>query len=236
MWPALAVPTCSSLMHSLITAFWILSTAFYWSSPCKGHWHSLLLKPVITFQSLSYSLPAALNSADHFGFMKLFPCLLWHPLTLWFLFPSFLHELLFHYSFLKCQWSEVKLLSRVRLFATSWTVACQVPPSMEFSRQGYWSGLPFPSPGDLPDPGIEPGSPALQADSTIWATWEGRNASVSSLHLFSSYSTARGSSSRHHNSLQICIKMSMNLLKLQAELYMGKGPITVGYIKESKTK
>ena len=107
MWPALAVPTCSSLMHSLITAFWILSTAFYWSSPCKGHWHSLLLKPVITFQSLSYSLPAALNSADHFGFMKFFPCLLWHPLTLWFLFPSFLHELLFHYSFLKCQWSEV---------------------------------------------------------------------------------------------------------------------------------
>ena len=165
MWPALAVPTCSSLMHSLITAFWILSTAFYWSSPCKGHWHSLLLKPVITFQSLSYSLPAALNSADHFGFMKFFPCLLWHPLTLWFLFPSFLHELLFHYSFLKCQWSEVKLLSRVRLFVTPWTVAYQAPPSMEFSRQGYWSGLPFPSPGDLPNPGIEPQPPALLEDA-----------------------------------------------------------------------
>ena len=57
----------------------------------------------------------------------------------------------------------VKLLSRVRLFATQWTVAYQAPPSMEFSRQEYWSGLPFPSPGDLPDPGIEPGSPALQA-------------------------------------------------------------------------
>ena len=41
----------------------------------------------------------------------------------------------------------------------------KAPPSMEFSRQEYWSGLPFPSPGDLPDPGIEPGSPALQADS-----------------------------------------------------------------------
>ena len=42
---------------------------------------------------------------------------------------------------------------------------CQTPPSMEFSRQEYWSGLPFPSPGDLPDPGIEPGSPTLQADA-----------------------------------------------------------------------
>ena len=48
---------------------------------------------------------------------------------------------------------------------TPWTVACQAPLSMGFSRQEYWSGLPFPSPGDLPDPGIEPGSPALQADS-----------------------------------------------------------------------
>ena len=46
---------------------------------------------------------------------------------------------------------------------TTWTVARQAPLSMEFSRQEYWSGLPFPSPGDLPDPGIEPGSPALQA-------------------------------------------------------------------------
>ena len=57
-------------------------------------------------------------------------------------------------------WNEkvkVKLLSRVRLFATPWTVAFQVPPSMEFSRQDYWSGLPYPPPGDLPYPGIEPG-------------------------------------------------------------------------------
>ena len=61
--------------------------------------------------------------------------------------------------------SEEKLLSRVRLFATPWTVAYQVPPSIRFSRQECWSGLPFPSPGDLPDPGIEPGSPALQADA-----------------------------------------------------------------------
>ena len=56
---------------------------------------------------------------------------------------------------------EVKLLSRVHLFVTPWTVAHQAPLSMEFSRQEYCSGLSFPSPGDLPDPGIKPGSPAL---------------------------------------------------------------------------
>ena len=48
---------------------------------------------------------------------------------------------------------------------TPWTVAHQAPPSMGFSRQEYWSGLPFPSPGDLPGPGIEPGTPAFQADA-----------------------------------------------------------------------
>ena len=51
--------------------------------------------------------------------------------------------------------------------ATPWTVARQAPLFVGFSRQEYWSGLPFPSPGDLPDPGIEPGSPALQADSLL---------------------------------------------------------------------
>ena len=60
---------------------------------------------------------------------------------------------------------KVKSLSGVRLFATLWTIVHQAPQSMEFSRQEYWSGLPFPSPGDLPDPGIEPRSPALQADT-----------------------------------------------------------------------
>ena len=60
---------------------------------------------------------------------------------------------------------KVKSLSRVRLFATPWIVAYQASPSIRFSRQGYWSGLPFPSPGDLPDPGTEPGSPELYADT-----------------------------------------------------------------------
>ena len=58
---------------------------------------------------------------------------------------------------------KVKSLSPVQFFATAWTVAYQAPPSMEFSRQEYWSGLPFPFPGDLPNPGIEPGSPTLWA-------------------------------------------------------------------------
>ena len=59
----------------------------------------------------------------------------------------------------------MKSLGCVRHFATAWTVACQAPLSIGFSRQEYWSGLPFPSPGDLPNPGIEPGSPTLHTDS-----------------------------------------------------------------------
>ena len=62
---------------------------------------------------------------------------------------------------------KMKSLSHVRLLVTPWTVAYQSPQSMKFSRQEYWSGLPFPSPGDLPDRGIEPGSPALQADALL---------------------------------------------------------------------
>ena len=61
---------------------------------------------------------------------------------------------------------KVKSLSHVGLFATPWTVACQAPPSRASSRQVYWSGLPFPSPGDLPNPGIKPRDPALQTASS----------------------------------------------------------------------
>ena len=60
---------------------------------------------------------------------------------------------------------KVKSLSCIWLFATPWTVAYQAPPSMGFSRHEYWSGLPFPSPGDLCNPGIKLRSPALQADA-----------------------------------------------------------------------
>ena len=58
-------------------------------------------------------------------------------------------------------------LSHIQLFATPWSVASQASLSMEFSRQEYWSGWPFPSPGYLPDPRIEPRSPALQADALL---------------------------------------------------------------------
>ena len=64
---------------------------------------------------------------------------------------------------LKSERKKVKSLSRIWLFAPPWSVAHQTPLSMEFSKQEYWSGLPFPSPRDLPDPGTEPGSPAMQA-------------------------------------------------------------------------
>ena len=60
---------------------------------------------------------------------------------------------------------RAQLLSFVQHFATLWTVACQAPLSMGFSRQGYWNGLPLPSPGDLSEPGIKSESSALQADS-----------------------------------------------------------------------
>ena len=60
---------------------------------------------------------------------------------------------------------KYSLLSCVQLFFSPWTTARQAPPSMGFPRQEYWSGFPFPSLGDLPDPGIKPRSPALQADS-----------------------------------------------------------------------
>ena len=58
-----------------------------------------------------------------------------------------------------------KSLSCVQFFVTPWTLAYQAPPSMGFSKQECWSGLPFPSSGDLPDPGTEPRSPAVQADA-----------------------------------------------------------------------
>jgi len=62
---------------------------------------------------------------------------------------------------------KVKPLSHVQLFATPWTAAHQAPPSMRFSRREYWSGVPLPSPGDLPDPGMEPGSLTLRADAWL---------------------------------------------------------------------
>ena len=93
---------------------------------------------------------------DFFAIHGILKRLLWHH--------SLKASVLWCWAFFMVQLSHlymvvVKWLSRVWLFATSWT------SSMGFSRQEYWSGLPFPSPGDLPDPGIEPGSPALGEDA-----------------------------------------------------------------------
>ena len=80
------------------------------------------------------------------------------------------------------------VFSHLQLFGTPWTVACQAPPSMGFPRQGYWSGLPFPPPGGLPDPGIEPRCPAshaLQADSLPLRHQGSQRLSTKSASLFS---------------------------------------------------
>ena len=90
------------------------------------------------------------------------------------LLPEGKHKKLFNPGCFPISWNKLStynyggggLVTKLcQILATPWTVACRVPLSVGFSRQEYWSGLPFPSPGDLPDPGIEPRSPALQADS-----------------------------------------------------------------------
>ena len=87
----------------------------------------------------------------------------------------------------------MKSFSGVQLFATPWTIAYQAPPTMEFSRPEYWSGLPFPSPEDLPDTEIEPGSPKLQADAlpseppekpTRWGRWYHKGQMVPQRNIF----------------------------------------------------
>ena len=97
--------------------------------------------------------------------VTLFSCNWSLLISLWAKFSNLLFYQNFPRNTLMKMWSEWKSLSCVWPFVTQWTAAHQAPLSMEFSRQEYWSGLPFPSPGDLPDPGIQPRSPALPADS-----------------------------------------------------------------------
>ena len=94
------------------------------------------------------------------------------------------------------QYSSVQSLSRVQLFATSWIVACQVPPSMGFSRWEYWSSLPFPSPGDLPKPETEPKTPAndtLISDFCPPGLWEKRRMLFSATQFVEFITAATGS-------------------------------------------
>ena len=78
---------------------------------------------------------------------------------------------------------RAQLLSLVQLCVTPWTVAHQAPLSMRFFRQKYWSGLPFPCQGHLPDPGVESTSPAWQTDSLHCGTWEGWRQGVTASEL-----------------------------------------------------
>ena len=99
--------------------------------------------------------------------------------------------------------------------ATPWTVACEAPLSMKFFSQEYWNGLPFPSPGDLPNPGMKPGFPALQADSSP-SEPPGRPVKLSILILIfssSGLSQAIVLSRRKHNpnTLLECL-MTMSIL------------------------
>ena len=85
-------------------------------------------------------------------------------------------------------WDVAQMLRHVRFFVTPWTVAHQVPLSLEFPRQEYWSGLPFPPPGDLSNPGIKPmslASPALAGGFFITnATWKARLIGVVTSYCF----------------------------------------------------
>ena len=111
-------------------------------------WHLHVFSDKYLFRTSAYFLPGSFSSL-----LLIYMC----SFYILCIMPLQIYDLqMFHLMEVK-----VKSLSRVQLFATPWTVAYQAPLSMGFSRQEYWSGLPFPSPGDLPDPGIEPGSPAL---------------------------------------------------------------------------
>ena len=169
-----------------------ISLTLVFSSPSSPPSTPMYIDLYITFLSCSYKFYWSLPFLDviqfpHYLFFGLScPC---HLCT--YMLPSsksINSNLLARFSHFKIFWFEsfskmkvkVKLLSCVWLFATPWTVAYQVPQSMGFSRQAYWSGLPFPSPGGSSWPRDQPGSSALQADTfTIWATREAH-----SLHHF----------------------------------------------------
>ena len=133
-----------------------------------------LLSWSCAFSHIVYLLSASLSSTIEKAW-RAFSILWSHYLfiydihTVWYMHVQSLwnmHTFLCLYEMLSYIW-KCLLLSCIQFFATPWTVACQGPPSMEFCRQEYWTGSKFPFPGDLPDPRIEPQSPALQADSLL---------------------------------------------------------------------
>ena len=128
-------------------------------------------------QTLEWASESELNAANSCRYIQKNDCclkksILWNFIILLLRTSIAIKFFIFD---IKWKWS-CSVMSDVRLFVTAWTVAYQDPPSMGFSRQEYWSGLPFLSPGDLPDPGIQPSSPKWQADSlpTELPSWIGK--------------------------------------------------------------
>ena len=117
---------------------------------------------------------------------------------------------------------KVKLLSRVWLFVTPWTVAYQAPLSMGFSRQQYWSGLPFPSPVDLPNPGIEPRSPALQTDA-LPSEPPGKSLQKEMLNNSIQTSSEDGKGNVHFH-IKSCTVLHASIYSLLHQLSTGKCP------------
>ena len=132
---------------------------------------------------------------------------------------------------------KVRSLSHVRLFATPWTVAYQAPLFIGFSKQEYWIGLPFPSPGDLPDPGIEPRSPALQADA-LPSEPPGKPQECSKYHTVAFISHA---SKVMLKTLQARLQQYVNreLPDVQADFRKGRGtiklPTSAGSLKKQES-
>ena len=126
----------------------------------------------------------------------------------------------------KCQ-----LLSRVQFSATPWTVALQTPLFMGLSRQEYWSGLPFPSPGDRPDPGIKPASPSLQADALPSELYQGspggyNHKIITTIKAINIHITAKifSYSLYHHPLYCFCVVRTLNIrsMLLEHSFYMYK--------------
>ena len=118
---------------------------------------------------------------------------------------------------------KVKSLSHVWLSATPWTVAHQAPPSVGFSRQEYWSGLPFPSPGDLPNPGIEPRSPALQPDTLPCMK---QNVKCFKIVLFNSHINIRKPSLKNNSDFLIIMQIISGRAEIKIRYVWIQSPYT----------
>ena len=108
-------------------------------------------------------------------------------------------------------------------FVSPWTVACQAPPFMEFSRQEYWSGLPFPSPGNLPNPGTEPTSPALQVDSLLLSHQGSPVSTTPSTYSVPFVQYGLASSYRSITQLTMSQISSLHLFEPQTSSYINTG-------------